>query len=217
MSSPLKEHWNRVYSTREIHRLGWYEPESTPSIRLIERCSLDPDCKILDVGSGATTLIGSLLSRGYRNITALDISEVALEKARERLGEPLASQVHWIVDDMTNPSVALDLSDVAIWHDRAVFHFLTEEPQRQAYLSVLRKALMPGGFVIMAAFAVGGATRCSGLQVQNYDASTLSRMLGPDFELVESLDYTYHMPSGDIRPYIYVLFRGNSFSRNPHQ
>jgi hypothetical protein len=147
------------------------------------------------------------LDLGYRNLYAVDISSVALEKAKAQLGKERASFVHWMVDDITNPSTVLQHQSIAVWHDRAVFHFLTEEQDRQIYHSLLQKTVMPGGFVIMATFASDGATRCSGLAVQRYSTESLLEFLGDGFKLIESLDYTYQMPSGNLRPYVYARFQ----------
>ena len=161
----------------------------------------------MDVGSGASALIANLLELGYQNLYAVDISDVALEKAKALLDQEQSARVHWVVDDITDPSDVLQIQNVKVWHDRAVFHFLTEEPHRQIYHSLLQKLLMPGGFVIMAAFAPSGATMCSGLPVQRYSAESLSAILGSGFKLMESLDHTYQMPSGDLRPYVYTRFQ----------
>ncbi len=126
-----------------------------------------------------------------------------------QLDKERAALVHWMVDDITNPSAALQQQTIAVWHDRAVFHFLTEEQDRQTYHSLLERIVMPGGYVIMAAFAMDGATRCSGLPVQRYSTESLVEFLGDGFKLIESLDYTYHMPSGDLRPYVYVRVQKN--------
>lgn len=207
MRPSLKDHWNRIYNSSPITQLGWYETVSIPSVELIERCAIPRQYPIVDVGSGASILVSNLLELGYRNLYAVDISEAALEKAKTLLREEQAAQVHWMVDDITNPSAVLQLRNIAIWHDRAAFHFLTEEQDRQTYRSVLQKTVMPGGFVIMAAFAMDGAAKCSGLPVQRYDAERLSEFLGIEFRLIESLDYTYRMPSGDLRPYVYARFQ----------
>lgn len=207
MSSSLKEHWNKKYTDSPITQLGWYESKSSPSIQLIEDCAVPKYSAILDIGSGATTLTASLLKLGYRNLYAIDISDVALEKAKALLKKEQAAQVHWLVEDITNPSDILQIQNVTIWHDRAVFHFLSEEKHRQIYLSLLQKNIMPGGFVIMATFAMNGATMCSGLPVQRYSKESLSEFLGDGFKLIESLEYTYHMPSGDLRPYVYTRFQ----------
>jgi SAM-dependent methyltransferase len=207
MTLSLKDHWNKKYTDTPITQLGWYEPKSIPSIQLIENCAVPKDSTILDVGSGVTTLITSLLELGYSNVYALDISAIALDNAKQRLTEEQASQVHWLVDDITHASAVLQIPKVKVWHDRAVFHFLTDEQQRQAYYSVLQKVLSPDGFVIMAAFAPDGATRCSGLPVQRYSAESLSEFLGGGFKLLETFNYTYQMPSGDVRPYVYTRFQ----------
>ena len=159
------------------------------------------------MGSGATTLVDCLLARQYQNITAVDISEKALSQLQARLGEKKASQVRWIVDDITQPTVVSDLKDIAIWHDRAMLHFLTDTGGQQAYLSTLKKVLRTGGYVIIAAFALDGAEKCSGLNVRRSDAYSLAAFLGDAFSLIESLDYVYRMPSGDLRPYVYVRFQ----------
>ena len=207
MTLSLKEHWNKKYTNTPITQLGWYEPKSIPSIQLIENCAVPKDSTILDVGSGVSTLIANLLELGYSNLHALDISEFALEKAKNLLTPEQAERVHWIVDDITNPSSVFQIRNVKIWHDRAVFHFLTEEDQQQAYHSVLQKIVSPGGYVIIAAFALEGATRCSGLPVQRYSVETLSEFLRDEFELIECFNYTYQMPSGDLRPYVYTRFQ----------
>lgn len=211
MSEALKAHWDGVYSKTPVSQLGWYEPQPTPSLELIRDCVLSKQDPILDVGSGASTLIPALLEDGYENITALDISPIALQKARAALEPEKAARVRWLVEDITQPSGPVELSNIVLWHDRAVFHFLTTEQQRQDYLETLTRVLRPGGYVILAAFAVGGASKCSGLDVQNYDADSLVQFLGSEFNLMQSRSHTYQMPSGDVRPYVYALFQRKSF------
>jgi SAM-dependent methyltransferase len=212
VTETLKEHWDFVYSSKPIAKLGWYEPQPTPSLELIRRCVLGFHDPILDVGSGASTLIPALLEEGYENITALDISSVALQKAQAELGAEKAARVRWLVEDVTQPSGSFDLSNIVLWHDRAVFHFLTTEHQRRNYLATLAKVLRLGGYVILAAFEIGGASKCSGLDVQNYDVESLVQFLGSEFSLMESRSHTYRMPSGDLRPYVYALFQRKTFS-----
>ncbi|MCJ7724658.1 MAG: class I SAM-dependent methyltransferase, partial [Anaerolineales bacterium] len=195
------------YTNNPITQLGWYEAQSFPSVQLIERCAVPKHYPIVDIGSGTSTLISDLLELGYQNLYPIDISDVALEKAKALLDKERAAQVHWIVDDITNPSTVLQLQNAAVWHDRAVFHFLTEEQDRQTYHSLLQKIVMPGGFVIMATFALDGATKCSGLPVQRYSAESLSEFFGYGFRLIESSNYTYQMPSGELRPYVYTRFQ----------
>ena len=202
LSETIKEHWDNVYSSKPVTQLGWYEPQPTPSLQLLARCVLHKQEPILDVGSGASTLINALLEEGYENITALDISAVALQKAQAELGAEKAARVRWLVEDVTQPFSSIDLSTIAVWHDRAVFHFLTTEQQRQDYLATLLRVVRPGGYVILAAFAIGGATTCSGLNVQNYYADGLAQFLGSEFDLLENKPLTFQMPSGDLRLYV---------------
>jgi cyclopropane fatty-acyl-phospholipid synthase-like methyltransferase len=186
--------------------LGWYEKIPEPSIKLLSKCHISKDESILDVGAGASTFIDYLINQGFKNVIATDISETALNKLKERLGKK-ASIVRWIVDDITQPIHIRDLRDIAMWHDRAVLHFLLEEKQQQTYLSTLKKVIKKGGYVIIAVFSLNGAKKCSGLDVQNYDQNMLAKFLGEDFSLIEYFDYTYYMPSGKPRPYIYTLFQ----------
>jgi len=209
MNDRMKDHWNNVYAAKEINKLGWYEEVSEPSIRLISKCPIDKDDPVLDVGAGASTLIDYLLDQGYKNITAVDISEMALKELRERLGEEKSRRVRWIADDITQPVHMDKLSDIALWHDRALLHFLLEEKEREMYLTVLKKVVRKGGYVIIATFSLTGAKKCSGLNVMNYDQRMLSDFLGEDFNLIEHFDYTYYTPSGEQRPYIYTLFKKN--------
>jgi SAM-dependent methyltransferase len=191
--------------------MGWYESLPALSLELIRRCGLDKQQPILDVGSGATTLIPALLAEGYENINALDISAVALQKARDGLGAEKAARVRWLVEDVTRPSASFDLSNFALWHDRAVFHFLTTDQQRRDYFATLARVVRAGGYVILAAFAVGGATKCSGLDVNNHDVDSLVKFMGSEFDLIESRSHTCQMPSGDLRPYVYTLFQRKTF------
>ena len=207
MVSSLKEHWNKKYTDTPITQLGWYESKSMPSVQLIENCAVPKYFPIIDVGSGTSTLISNLLDLGYQNLVAIDISDVALEKAKTLLNKEQAPRVHWGVDDITNPSVVLQHQTIAVWHDRAVFHFLTEEQNRETYRTLAQKVIMPGGFMVIATFAVEGATHCSGLPVQRHSVDSLCEFFGDRFKLIESLDYRYRMPSGDVRPYVYARFQ----------
>jgi cyclopropane fatty-acyl-phospholipid synthase-like methyltransferase len=162
---------------------------------------------VLDVGAGASTFIDYLVKQGFKNIIAADISEIALNKIKERLDKEKASYVRWIVDDITNPVHIQDIRDIAVWHDRAVLHFLLEEKQQKVYLSTLKKVLKNKGYVIIAAFSLKEAKKCTGLDVKNHNQNLLAEFLGDDFKLLEYFDHTYYMPSGEPRPYIYTLFQ----------
>lgn len=207
MDNLMEEHWNKIYSSRDVDKLSWYEEIPEPSLRLLSKCHINKDEFILDVGAGASTFIDYLLNQGFNNIIATDISEIALSKLKERVGTEKASKVKWIVDDITQPIYIQSLRDISVWHDRAVLHFLLKENQQRVYLSTLKKILKKGGYVIIAAFSLEGAKKCSGLDVKNYDQNMLAKFLGEDFRLLEYFNYIYHMPSGETRPYIYTLFQ----------
>ncbi len=202
-----KEHWNKVYSSNDMTNLGWYEEIPKPSIDFIAECGLDKNAVILDVGSGATTLIDNLIQQGYKNIIATDISTIALEKSKTRISKENSSFVKWNVDDITNTQNLDNTLKVDLWHDRTVLHFLTEEKQQAGYLSTLKRVVKKGGYVIIAVFSLEGAKKCSGLDVVNYDHKMISEFLGNDFELIKYLDHLYINPSGGERPYVYTLFR----------
>jgi len=207
MAQSYKQHWNKVYSSKAITQLGWYEAYPAVSIDFLEQCSLEKDAPILDVGAGATTFVDHLLAAGYQNIIALDISQVALERLQDRLGEERAAQVQWITADITNPPLALEIGKILFWHDRACLHFMTGESQQQAYVKMLKQLLRPGGYALISAFAVGGAVKCSGLDVVNYDEAGLVDLLREQFELRSCDYYTYTMPSSDLRLYVSALFQ----------
>ena len=141
---------------------------------------------------------------------ANDISASALEKLKDRLGPQLAGKVQWMVDDLTRPDLLYALEQVDLWHDRAVLHFFTDPADRRAYFDLLRKLVKAEGYVIIAAFNLDGAEKCSGLQVYRYDQHMLHEQLGEGFSLIKAFDYTYLMPSGDTREYIYTLFQRKS-------
>ena len=206
MNDKMREHWDKVYKSREFDNLGWYEEISTPSLNLFAKCNVNKEEIILDIGSGASTLIDSLIQNGFENIIATDISEMALAKLKKRLGKKV-SNVKFIVEDITNPIQFNKIEDVAVWHDRAVLHFLLEEDEIRTYFSTLKKLVKMGGYVIIAAFSTNGAKKCSGLEIRNYDKEMLVENLGEEFKLLDFFDYEYKTPSGNTRPYIYTLFQ----------
>jgi cyclopropane fatty-acyl-phospholipid synthase-like methyltransferase len=212
MNISMKEHWNEIYEALDTDELTWYEEIPAPSINLLSKCNIHKNEPILDVGAGASTFIDYLIDQGFENIIATDISNMALNKLKERLGKEKASIVRWIADDITQPTQIQNLRDIAVWHDRAVLHFLLEEHQQHMYLSTLKKVIRKGGYVIIAAFSLMGAKKCSGLDVKNYDQNMLAKFLGEDFTLLEYFDYTYYMPSGEPRLYTYTLFQNQTLA-----
>jgi cyclopropane fatty-acyl-phospholipid synthase-like methyltransferase len=204
MNDNNSEHWNAIYSTTPTEKLGWYEAHPQPSLDLIIRCQLERDDPILDAGSGTSSLLGHLVKLGFSRLYAVDFSLQAIITSQARLIAQHAACVDWIAADLSDPESAAVLPPVRLWHDRAVLHFLTADKQLSSYLHTLRSVLQPGGYVILAAFALGGATQCSGLPVYNYDQERFSNFLGPDFTILDCIEHLYRMPSGDIRPYTYI-------------
>lgn len=203
----FEKHWNNAYQKSPITNLGWYEENPAPSVELIEACSLPKEALIFNAGAGATTLITQLLKKGYVNMVVNDISAVALTELGNNIFLDKNARINYIVDDLTNPSELLKLKNVDLWHDRAVLHFFTEEKQQKAYFDLLKGALKPKGFVILAEFNLEGAKKCSGLDVFNYNEEMLQELLGSDFELLKSFNYTYTQPSGNTREYVYTMFQ----------
>ena len=207
MEKDLKKHWNNAYQNASaIDRMSWYEENPAPSLQLIEKCELDKKAAILNVGAGATTLVDELLKLNYQKVIANDLSSEALEKLKERLGNQ-GNEVQWIVDDLTNPKELQKLENIDLWHDRAVLHFFNEPKQQDSYFGLIHKLIKKNGFVIIATFNLCGAEKCSGLPVHRYNKEMLQSKLGEDFKLLEAFDYTFKMPSGDTRAYVYTLFK----------
>ncbi len=205
-NNDLTTHWDSAYENSSIDRLGWYEEKPIPSLQLIEKSGVSKEAILLNVGAGATTLVDELISKSFRNIIVNDLSSTALEKLKQRLGTE-SKVVRWIVDDLTNPTQLSKLEKIDLWHDRAVLHFFNETKEQDAYFNLLRSIVKENGFVIIATYNLNGATKCSGLPVHRYDEKMIQDRLGNEFELVDSFDYTYIMPSNETREYIYTLFK----------
>ena len=195
-----KTHWEKVYTSKEPEEVSWYRPHLETSLALVERAAHSHSASIIDIGAGESTLVDDLLARGYENITVLDVSQTALEVTKKRLGL-LAEQVKWIVADITQ--VELESFAYDVWHDRAVFHFLTSIEQRAAYVRNVAKTVKPGGYVIVSTFGPEGPTKCSGLEVMRYDAESLRDEFGAHFRLVESLKELHRTPFGTTQQFVY--------------
>lgn len=197
-------HWESVYTTKSSREVSWYRPHLETSVALIERLTPDRASAILDVGAGESTLIDDLLHRDYTNLTAFDVSETALRRAKERLGQA-AAQVNWIAADVCE--INLPLNHYTLWHDRAVFHFLTQPEQRLAYVNQASRSLKPEGHIVIATFGPQGPTRCSGLPVVRYDTASLQREFGDDFRLLEDLTEDHTTPSGASQQFLYCVLQ----------
>jgi hypothetical protein len=202
MNSAKSTHWDSVYATRAATEVSWYEARPGQSLELIRSSAVSCDDPIIDVGGGASLLVDALLDAGYRDLTVLDISGNVLERLRERLGAR-GSSVSLIRED-----VAAFQPDrrYAVWHDRAVFHFLVTKEERALYVHALRRALRPSGHVIMATFGPEGPEHCSGLPTARYEADTLAAELGPDFLLATSEVVLHRTPRNMPQQFLYCRF-----------
>lgn len=197
-----REHWQGVYEGKDPTEVSWFQPRPESSLALIDRLGLGPDARVIDVGGGASRLVDALLERGFRHLTVLDISEKALAHSRSRLGER-AGEVRWIEADVT----AADLpGPFDLWHDRAVFHFLTDAEDRAAYVQRLVNAVPTGGHAVIATFAEDGPERCSGLPVVRYTAEGLDAELGPAFALRDTFRELHETPAGKEQSFVYCRF-----------
>ena len=199
-----RAHWQKVYETKKPTEVSWYQPAARVSSSLIRRVAPDRSAAIIDVGGGASTLVDGLLADGYGSITVLDVSSAALAQASERLGGD-AARVTWLEANVLD--AALPASAYDVWHDRAVFHFLTEAADRERYVKQVRRSVRPGGYVMVATFASDGPTKCSGLEVARYAPEELHGEFGSDFQLVDSAREEHHTPTGAVQPFIYCLCR----------
>ena len=205
MDSPHNPaHWETIYRTKAPDAVSWYRPHLEVSLRLIEQAVSNRSASIIDVGGGASTLVDDLLERGFHNLTVLDISSAALEVARKRLGQD-SELVCWIPADVT--LLVLPRHSIDVWHDRAVFHFLTTAEDRAAYLRHALHAIRPGGLAIVSTFGPEGPTRCSGLDVVRYDGATLHAAFGPGFRLIERFTDVHQTPWGAPQQFLYCCFR----------
>ena len=202
----LGEYWCAMYTDVDITKLGWYEEESLTSLALIKKSKLSKDALQFHVGAGSTTLIDSLLNKGYTNLIANDISSCALNKIKNRVGVQ-QELVQWIVDDLVNPTELENMAKVDLWNDRAVLHFFTETKDQDSYFKLLNAKVKENGYVILSVFNLDGATMCSGLEVKRYNVQMLQDKLGEQYQLLESFNHIYTMPNGEDRPYVYTLFQ----------
>ncbi len=199
-----RDHWEAIYRRKAPSEVSWYQPEAVLSLDLIRRTTPALDAPIIDVGGGASTLVDGLLGAGYREVTVLDLAPAGLTRARERLGDR-ATLARWVVADILN--APLTLGSVALWHDRAVFHFLTDPTDRARYVAQVRRAVRPGGHVIVASFAPDGPARCSGLQVMRYTPESMHAEFGARFRLLASVREDHRTPGGSTQAFVYCLCR----------
>jgi ubiquinone/menaquinone biosynthesis C-methylase UbiE len=200
----LKSHWETIHQKKAPMQVSWYQEHALSSLQFIASTGVEKTGQIIDIGGGISTLVDDLIANGYKNISVLDISSAALQTTQQRLGSQ-AQAVTWLEADVTRAELPHLFYDV--WHDRAVFHFLTQAVDRQRYIKMVRHAVKPGGHVIVATFALDGPDHCSGLEVMRYDPESLHNEFSTGFELINSMRETHHTPFGADQKFIYCYCR----------
>jgi trans-aconitate methyltransferase len=200
--SDHKEHWDNIYHHNSPLKLSWYKEDQELSMRLVHDTHISRDAAIIDVGGGASTLVDMLVDEGYTNVAVLDVAARALAHARIRLADE-ACRIQWYEEDVTRFESS---NQYSLWHDRAVFHFLINKTDRDRYVKVLRQSLRSGGHLIMMTFAIDGPSKCSGLDIVQYDEHTLAAVLGTDFQLMESGFENHFTPAGKQQKFAYFRF-----------
>ncbi len=206
MNFDRRTHWQEVYQLRAFNQVSWYQAKPATSLALIQNTRLPHDAAIIDVGGGASVLIDFLLREGFTDLTVLDISGAALNLAKDRLGEA-ATKVTWIEQDVTE---FVGQKKYALWHDRAVFHFLTAAEDREKYINALKNALHPGGHAIIATFSTDGPTQCSGLDIVQYDEKKITAEFGDAFRLIETKLEAHITPAKNTQHFQYFVFEKNN-------
>ncbi|MCB7479862.1 class I SAM-dependent methyltransferase [Christiangramia sediminis] len=199
----LKSHWENIYSTKEFEETSWFQEKPETSLKIIQSLGLSKKAQIIDIGGGNSFLVDHLLKLGYKNISVLDISEMALEKAKERLGEK-SEQVNWICSDVTEYNFEQEFE---LWHDRAAFHFLTEDSQVENYISRLKTSLRSGGYFILGTFSENGPDKCSGIEIRKYSSMDLQELFEKDFEIVRLENLDHKTPWDAVQNFTFGLFR----------
>lgn len=198
-----KKHWENIYQTKEFENLSWYEPVPETSLNFLKQSNIQKDAKIIDIGGGDSYFADNLLRQGYTDITVLDISENALQKAKKRLG-PDASKIKWIVADAATFKPA---EKYHFWHDRAAFHFLTEEEEINHYIQTVQESIEPEGIFVLGTFSKEGPEKCSGISIKQYSESEMTNRLKKYFQKVKCISMEHHTPSGKIQSFIFCSFK----------
>jgi SAM-dependent methyltransferase len=199
MGVSRKEHWDHVYENKGPTELSWFQPVPSRSMAMIRETGVPTEAPIIDVGAGVSSLVDILLNSDYSNVSVMEISNAAISESRARLGDA-ASRVKWMQADVLEWA---PIGRYYVWHDRAVFHFMTDDVKVNTYLNTMRTALVPGGYFVLATYGPEGPDRCSGLDVQRYSIEQLTSLLEEDFEL-KSFDVEDHTtPTGNVQQYLY--------------
>jgi ubiquinone/menaquinone biosynthesis C-methylase UbiE len=202
-----KGHWENIYQTKPSNEVSWYSPRLYKSLELVQGLALSKHAAIIDIGGGASTLPDDLLKQGFTDVTVLDISACALKLSKERLADK-AAQITWLETDVATAQLTPNHYD--LWHDRAVFHFLTNAADRKSYVDTLKRSLRPGGHVLIATFGPGGPLKCSGLEIVRYSDKSLEKELGDAFSLKKNFLDTHKTPFNTTQEFLYCLFQKNN-------
>jgi ubiquinone/menaquinone biosynthesis C-methylase UbiE len=198
-----KKHWETIYQTKELKDVSWFQPTPETSLSFLKQFNIPTTAKIIDIGGGDSFLVDNLLDLGYQDITILDISAIAIDKAKQRLGDR-ADKVKWIVADAATfrPTEKYDF-----WHDRAAFHFLTQEQEIESYLDTVQKSIQPTGVLIIGTFSEQGPKKCSGIEIKQYSETTMTERLTKFFEKIRCITVDHKTPSDKIQNFIFCSFR----------
>jgi SAM-dependent methyltransferase len=198
-----EKHWENIYQTKELKDVSWFQPTPETSLDFFKQFHVPTEAKVIDIGGGDSLLVDHLLDLGYRDISVLDISEAAIERAKKRLGER-ANKVKWIVADAATfkPTEKYDF-----WHDRAAFHFLTDEQEITQYLETARNAINPAGVLVIGTFSEQGPTKCSGIEIKQYSESSMTDRLKNFFEKIKCITVDHKTPFETIQNFVFCSFR----------
>jgi ubiquinone/menaquinone biosynthesis C-methylase UbiE len=198
-----KKHWDHIYETKQLNEVSWYQPTPDTSLKFFEQFDIPKQAKIIDVGGGDSLLVDHLINRGYVDITVLDISGSALERAKSRLGDR-AANIKWIVADAATfvPEEQYDF-----WHDRAAFHFLTQDEEIENYINNVQKSIKPSGILVIGTFSEQGPKKCSGIEIKQYSETSMTDRLNPFFEKIECISVEHKTPFDTIQQFIFCSFR----------
>lgn len=200
-----KNHWEEIYKSKKLTEVSWFEPKPETSLYFVEHLNVPKDAKIIDIGGGDSFFVDNLLDLGYNDISVLDISEAALDRAKQRLGER-ASLVKWITADASTfqPDEKYDF-----WHDRAAFHFLTEEKEIANYIETIKKSIRPSGILVIGTFSEQGPQKCSGIEIRQYSETSMTERLNISFEKLECITVDHKTPFNTIQNFVFCSFRKN--------
>lgn len=203
MNQGKKQHWDNIYQSKNLQDVSWYQPKPTTSLDFISEFNVPLNAKIIDVGGGDSLLVDHLLQMGFTDISVLDISEHALEKAKKRLGSD-ADKIKWILADASDfhPTEQYD-----VWHDRAAFHFLTSEPEIENYIETIKKSIRPNGILILGTFSEEGPKKCSGIEIKQYSEKTMVEKLNRFFTKVKCITIDHATPFNTIQNFIFCSFK----------